>query len=221
MKAFWHVLQRDVRLAMRRKVEWFTGVFFFSVVATLFPLAIGPEPKTLHLMGAGILWVGALLSSLLSLNRLFEADWADGSLEQLVLSPHPLTLLVMGKIAAHWVICGVPLVTLSPLLGLQFGLSPHELTTLVITLLIGTPVLSLIGAVGAALTLGVRGGGLLVALLVLPLCVPVLVFGAGAVEAVSAGLGAQAHVSLLMAMLLLAGLFSPWACAAALRIALE
>lgn len=221
MKGFWLVCVRDVRLALRRRMEWFTGMFFFSVVATLFPLAIGPEPKTLHLMGPGILWVGALLSSLLSLNRLFEADAADGSLEQLVLSPYPLPLLVMGKITAHWLIAGVPLVTLAPILGLQFGLAPEELETLVLTLLVGTPVLSLLGAIGAALTLGVRGGGLLVALLVLPLCVPVLVFGAGAVEAVAAGLGAQAHVSLLMAMLLVSLLFSPWACAAALRIALE
>jgi heme exporter protein B len=221
MNALMLVFLRDLRLAMRRKLEWFTGVFFFAVVATLFPLAIGPEPQTLHLMGPGILWVGALLSSLLSLNRLFEADLLDGSLEQLSLSPFPLTLLVMGKMVAHWVISGVPLVILAPLLGLQFGLSPDELSTLVLTLVVGTPVLSMLGAIGAALTLGLRGGGLLVALLVLPLCVPVLIFGAGAVEAVSAGLGADAHVSLLMAMLLVSLLFSPWACAAALRIALE
>jgi heme exporter protein B len=221
MNAFWALLQRDLRLAFRRKAEVLTGVFFFVVVAALFPLAIGPELKTLRLMGPGILWVGALLSSMLALSRLFEADYRDGTLEQMLLSPQPLWLLVQAKICAHWLLSGLPLVLLAPALGLQFDLSAQALGILTLSLLVGTPVLSCLGAIGAALTLGVRGGGVLIALLVLPLFVPVLVFGAGAVEALESGLGAQAHVSVLMALLIPAVFFSPWACTAALRIALE
>jgi heme exporter protein B len=190
------VLRRDLRLAFRRKAEWLGAVFFFVLVAALFPLAIGPEPNTLRLIGPGVLWVAALLASMLSLGRLFDADHQDGSLEQMALSAAPLSWLVSAKVAAHWLIAGLPL-------------------------LIGTPVLSLLGAIGAALTLGVRGGGVLQSLLLLPLYVPVLVFGAGAVDAQLRGLGAQAHVSVLLALLLAAAAFSPWACAAALRLALE
>jgi heme exporter protein B len=168
-----------------------------------------------------VLWVAALLASMLSLGRLFEADHQDGSLEQMALSAAPLSWLVSAKVAAHWLISGLPLVLLSPLLGLQFGLGSEALAMLALTLLIGTPVLSLLGAIGAALTLGVRGGGVLQSLLLLPLYVPVLVFGAGAVEAQVRGLGAQAHVSVLLALLLATAAFSPWACAAALRLALE
>ena len=221
MNAFFAVVARDLRLAFRRKAEVLSGLFFFVVVAALFPLAIGPEAVTLRHIGPGVLWVGALLASMLTLPRLFENDWRDGSLEHLVLSPHPLGLLVLGKILAHWLVSGLPLVALAPLLGLQFDLPSEALGMLALSLLLGTPVWSCIGAIGAALTLGVRGGGVLIALLVLPLFVPVLVFGAGAVEALSSGLGAQAHVSILLAMLLPAVFFSPWACSAALRIALE
>jgi heme exporter protein B len=167
------------------------------------------------------LWVGALLASMLALGRLFEADYRDGTLEQMALSPHGLGGLVMAKILAHWLLSGLPLVCLAPVLGLQFDLAPEALGILTLTLLIGTPILSCVGAIGAALTLGVRGGGVLLSLLVLPLFVPVLVFGAGAVEAQAGGLGAQAHLSILMAMLLPAAFFSPWACTVALRIALE
>jgi heme exporter protein B len=215
------VLRRDLRLALRRKAEWLGAVFFFVLVAALFPLAIGPEPATLRLIGPGVLWVAALLASMLSLNRLFEADHQDGSLEQLALSAAPLSWLVTAKLLAHWLISGLPLVLLSPLLGLQFGLRPEALGILALTLLIGTPVLSLLGAIGAALTLGVRGGGVLQSLLLLPLYVPVLVFGTGAVDAQMRGLGAEAHVSVLLALLLGSAAFSPWACAAALRLALE
>jgi heme exporter protein B len=221
MNAFFALVARDLRLAFRRKAEVLSGVFFFVVVAALFPLAIGPEAATLRHIGPGVLWVGALLASMLTLPRLFENDWRDGSLEHLVLSPHPLGLLVLGKIFAHWLVSGLPLVALAPLLGLQFDLPSDALGMLALSLLLGTPVLSCIGAIGAALTLGVRGGGVLLALLVLPLFVPVLVFGAGAVEALNSGLGAQAHLSILLAMLLPAVFFSPWACSAALRIALE
>lgn len=221
MSAFTAVLRRDLLLALRRKAEVLTGVFFFVVVASLFPLAIGPEMSTLRQVAPGVIWVGALLASMLSLGRLFEPDHRDGTLEHLALSPAGLPWLVAAKILAHWLTSGLPLVLLAPLLGLQFDLAVDSLGVLVLTLLIGTPVLSLIGAIGAALTLGVRGGGVLLSLLVLPLFVPVLVFGAGAVESQIAGLGIEAHVSILMALLLPAAALSPWACAVALRIALE
>lgn len=221
MNVFFTLVARDLRLAYRRKAEVLSALFFFVVVAALFPLAIGPEAAMLRQIGPGVLWVGALLASVLSLPRLFENDWRDGSLEHLLLSSHPLGLLVSGKICAHWLVSGLPLVVLAPGLGLQFDLPPDVLGMLSLSLLLGTPVLSCIGAMGAALTLGVRGGGVLIALLVLPLFVPVLVFGAGAVQAMQSGLGAQAHVSILLAMLLPAVFFSPWACSAALRIALE
>jgi heme exporter protein B len=221
MNIFITVVMRDLRLAMRRKSEVLSAMFFFVVVAALFPLAIGPEPAMLRQIGPGVLWVGALLASMLALARLFEVDHRDGALEQMLLSPHSLWLLVLGKITAHWLLSGLPLVILVPVLGLQFNLSSEALSVLCLSLLLGTPVLSCIGAIGAALTLGVRGGGVLISLLVLPLYVPVLVFGAGAVQALDSGLGAQAHVSILLALLLPALFFSPWACSAALRIALE
>jgi heme exporter protein B len=221
MNAFVAVLRRDLLLALRRKAEVLTGVFFFVVVASLFPLAIGPEMATLRKIAPGVIWVGALLASMLSLGRLFESDHRDGTLEHLALSPAGLPWLVSAKILAHWLVCGLPLVVLSPLLGLQFDLPAEALGTLMLTLLIGTPVLSLLGAIGAALTLGVRGGGVLLSLLVLPLFIPVLVFGAGAVESQISGLGIEAHLSILMALLLPTTALSPWACSVALRIALE
>jgi heme exporter protein B len=214
-------LRRDLLLAARRRSEVVTALFFFVVVVSLFPLGIGPEPAMLRRIGPGVLWVAALLATLLGLPRLFASDHADGTLEQMALSPRPFALLVAGKIAAHWLLCGLPLVLLAPLLGLQFNLNPGELQVLMLALLLGTPVLSLIGAIGAALTLGVRGSGTLLALLVLPLYVPTLIFGAGAVEAQSAGLGSSAQLSILGALLALAVFFAPWATTAALRIAIE
>lgn len=198
-----------------------TALFFFIIVVSLFPLGIGPEPVLLRKIAPGILWVAALLSTMLSLNRLFATDHADGTLEQLVLSPSPLGLLVAGKIAAHWLTSGLPLVLLAPVLGLQFDLDASALWILIGALLLGTPLLSLIGSIGAALTLGVRGGGVLLSLLVLPLYIPALIFGAGAVEAHVSGLGAEGHLSLLAALLALAAFFAPWATTAALRISLE
>jgi heme exporter protein B len=221
MTIYFTVVMRDLRLALRRKSEVLSAMFFFVVVAALFPLAIGPEPAMLRQIGPGVLWVGALLASMLALSHLFEVDYRDGTLEQMLLSPHSLWLLVLGKMTAHWLLAGLPLVLLAPVLGLQFQLSSDALSVLCITLLLGTPVLSCVGAIGAALTLGVRGGGVLISLLVLPLFVPVLVFGAGAVQALESGLGAQAHLSILLALLLPALFFSPWACSAALRIAME
>jgi heme exporter protein B len=221
VSAFLAIVRRDLLLAMRRKSEVFTALFFFIIVISLFPLGIGPEPILLKKIAPGILWVAALLSTMLSLNRLFATDHADGTLEQLVLSPTPLGLLVAGKIAAHWMTSGLPLVLLAPVLGLQFDLDPSALGILIVALLLGTPLLSLIGAIGAALTLGVRGGGVLLSLLVLPLYIPALIFGAGAVEAHISGLGASGHLSLLAALLALAVFFAPWATTAALRISLE
>jgi heme exporter protein B len=221
MRSYLSVLHRDLRVAMRKRVEVLSGLFFYVVVATLFPLAIGSDLDVLRRIGPGVLWVAALLSSMLSLGRLFEADALDGTLEQLMLSTEPKPVLILAKITAHWILCGLPLVLLSPLLGVMFGLSIPALWVLGETLLIGTPIVSLLGAIVCALTLGVRGGGVLISLLVLPFFVPVLVFGAGAVEALEAGLGAQAYVSILLALLIPALFFSPWACSAALRVAFE
>ncbi|WP_153585379.1 heme exporter protein CcmB [Caenimonas koreensis] len=206
---------------MRRKTEVLTALFFFVIVTSLFPLGIGPEPALLRKIGPGVLWVGALLATMLGLQRMFAADHADGTLEQMALAPSPLVLLVAGKNLAHWLVSGLPLVLLAPVLGLQFGLDGEALAMLTLGLLLGTPVLSLIGSIGAALTLGVRGGGVLLSLLVLPLFIPTLIFGAGAVQAQQSGLGAGGHLSLLAAMLLLALFFAPWATTAAVRIALE
>ncbi|MDO8314397.1 MAG: heme exporter protein CcmB [Rugosibacter sp.] len=221
MNALLATVRRDLLLALRRKSEVLTTLFFFVIVVSLFPLGIGPEPELLKKIAPGVLWVAALLSTLLGLPRLFAADHLDGTLEQMALSPSPLALLIAGKILAHWLLCGLPLVLLAPLLGLQFALEGQTLFILSLSLLLGTPLLSLIGAMGAALTLGVRGGGVLLALLVLPLYIPTLIFGAGAVEAQSAGLGVEGHLSLLAALLALAVFFAPWATTAALRIALE
>ncbi len=215
------VVRRDLLAALRRRSDLATTLVFFAIVASLFPLGIGPDTKLLRELAPGVLWVAALLACLLALNRLFAADYADGTLEQLVLAPQPLSLLVLAKVAAHWLTSGLPLIALAPLLALQFDLAADALAVLLVSLLLGTPVLSLIGAVGAALTLGLRGGGALLALLVLPLYVPVLIFGAGAVEASTAGLGAAPHLSLMGALLLIALVFAPWAAAAALRIAIE
>jgi heme exporter protein B len=215
------ILRRDLLLAMRRKAEVLTALFFFVIVSSLFPLGIGPEPSLLRKIGPGVLWVGALLATMLGLQRMFASDHADGTLEQMVLSSAPLPLLVAGKIAAHWVVSGLPVVVLAPLLGLQFDLDAEALVVLTIGLLVGTPVLSLLGAIGAALTLGVRGGGALLSLLVLPLYIPTLIFGAGAVQAHLSGQGAGGHLSLLGALLAMSLFFAPWATTAALRISLE
>ncbi len=215
------IIGRDLRLALRRRSDIVSALFFFIIVVSLFPLGVGPEPELLRNLAPGVLWVAALLSTLLSLPRLFADDHRDGTLEQLALAPQPLGLIVLGKVFAHWLVSGLPLTLLAPILGIQFDLSSEALWTLVISLLIGTPALSGIGAIGAALTLGVRGSGVLLSLLVLPLYIPVLIFGAGAVDAVVTGLGAQAHLSLLGALTLGGVFFAPWPTAAALRIALE
>ena len=215
------VVVRDLRLAMRRKANVLGTVFFFIIVVSLFPLGIGPETSLLRAIAPGILWVAALLATMLSLNRLFAADYADGTLEQLAIAPHSLIISTLGKIIALWISTGLPLVILAPVLGLQFGLPSEALWTMTLALLLGTPILSAVGAIGAGLTLGLRGGGVLLALLILPLYIPVLIFGAGAVEAVMHGLSPSGQLSLLAAGLILSLVFAPWASAVALRIALD
>ncbi|MBI5751164.1 MAG: heme exporter protein CcmB [Hydrogenophilales bacterium] len=215
------IIRRDLLLAYRRRSDVLTTLFFFVIVVSLFPLGVGPEMKTLRLIAPGVVWVAALLASMLSLNRLFAADHQDGTLEQMLLAPQPLALIVLGKIVAHWLVSGLPLALMAPVLGMQFDLPPEALGILFLALLLGTPILSLIGAIGAALTLGLRGGGVLLSLLVLPLYIPALIFGAGAVEAYIAGVSPEGHLSLLGALLILTGLTAPWVTAVALRIAME
>lgn len=215
------VFVRDLRLALRRRADTAAALFFFVIVASLFPLGVGPEPQLLRTMAPGVVWVAALLASMLSLGRLFADDHQDGTLEQLLLSVCPLPLIVLSKMAAHWLCSGLALTLVAPLLAVQFDLPASSIGVLTLSLLLGTPLLSLIGGIGAALTVGVRGAGVLLSLLVLPLCVPVLIFGAGSVDAAAAGLTAGAHFSLLGAMLVLALFLAPLAAAAALRIAIE
>jgi heme exporter protein B len=215
------LIYRDLLLALRRRSDVGTALLFFVIVASLFPLGVGAEPNLLRAIGPGVIWVAALLSSMLSLARLFAADYADGTLEQMLLGAAPLGVVVTAKAAAHWLVSGLPLVLIAPLLAIQYDLSASLTGVLTLSLLIGTPVLSMIGAIGAALTLGLRGGGVLLSLLVLPLYVPVLVMGAGSVDMAAAGLAPDAQLLLLAAMLIVSAAFAPWAIAAALRISLE
>jgi len=215
------VARRDLLLAMRQRGDVANVLLFFVIVVTMVPLGVGPDKDTLRLIAPGVVWVAALLSAILSLGRLFALDYADGTLEQIMLSGQPLSLAILGKIAAHWLTTGAPITLLSALLAMMFDLSSAPSATLVASLLLGTPCLSLIGAVGAALTLGLRGAGVLVTLLVLPLYVPVLIFGAGAVEVSAGGLSPQSHLLLLGGLSLAAGALAPWAIGAALRVSVE
>ena len=215
------IVWRDLILAWRRRSDILSTVFFFVIVVSLFPLGIGPETQLLRSIAPGVVWVAALLASMLSLGRLFANDYQDGTLEQLLLTPQPLCLVVIGKVLAHWIIAELPLVLIAPLVGAQFDLSTQTLWVLFVSLLIGTPILSLIGSVGAALTLGLRGGGVLISILILPLYIPALIFGAGAVEATIIGVTAAPHLYLLGAFAVVSLLFAPWAASAALRISLE
>jgi heme exporter protein B len=217
----YRILARDIKVALRRQSDVAAVFFFFIIAASLFPLGSGSDPKLLSAMAPSVLWVTALLSCMLSLSRMYASDHADGTLEQVMLSNQPTVLIVLMKILAHWVLSGLPLVFVAPLIGLQFNLSSAELQMLAISLLMGTLALSLIGSIGAALTLGIRGTGVLIAILVLPLYIPVLVFGAGAVNAVAIGMSPNGALSLLGAVLAMALVFAPLASAAALRIALE
>lgn len=220
-RAFAALLLRDLLITVRHRADALPGLVFFVIVASLFALGVGSEARLLREIGPGVVWVAALLASLLALPRLLVADHADGTLEQLLLKPHPLAVLALAKVTAHWLATGVPLALLAPLLGVQYGLDAGAIGVLVAGLLLGTPTLSLLGALGAALALGLRGAGVLTALIVLPLNAPVLIFGAGAVLQHSAGLDAAPLLSLLGALLALTLAATPWALAAALRVACE
>jgi heme exporter protein B len=215
------VIARDLLLSMRRRADAANALLFFVLVASLFPLGVGPEPNLLRTIAPGVIWVAALLASMLALGRMFAADYADGTLEQLLLASAPLGMIVVGKAIAHWLVSGLPLMVLAPVLALQFDLPGDALLVLMATLALGTPALTLIGAIGAALTLGVRGSGVLTSLLVLPLYVPVLILGTSAVDAAAGGVTVAAHLLLLAAFLVFSGVFAPWAAAAALRISLD
>lgn len=220
--SFLLILKRDLLLAMRRRSEIFTVLFFFIVVISLFPLGISTEDKLLKQIAPGVVWVAALLASTLALDRLFSDDYEDGTLEQMTLAPVSLPIVVLAKMIAHWLLTGLPLVLISPLVGLFYHLPFESIKVMMIVLLLGTPVLSMLGAIAAALTLGLRGGGVLVSLLVLPLYIPVLVYGAGAIStSMVEGLSIQPYLLLLTSFMLLAVIFSPWATAAAIKISIE
>jgi len=222
MRALFAALfMRDLRLALRRPSEALLPIGFFVVAVALFPLGIGPEPQTLRTIAPGLMWVCALLATMLSVSQLYAADHADGTLDQLMISGQGALVVATARSAAHWVLTGLPLVIAAPLFGLMFDLAPASIAMLGFTLLLGTPILSLLGSVGAALTLGLRGAGVLVILIVLPLTVPALIFGTGAVAAVEGGQSAAAHCSLLGALLIFTVLTAPLASAAALRLAVE
>ena len=220
-KTFKTILLRDLTLAMRRKTDVLSALFFFIIVISLFPLGVGLDKTVLMKIAPGIVWVAALLASMLALERLFASDYEDGTLEQMLITPQPMTVIVLAKVFAHWLLTGLPLVLIVPLVGLQYHLSGDAVMVMMLALLLGTPILSLLGAIGAALTLGVRGGGILISLLILPLYIPVLVYGSGAVSASMIAGESQAYLLLLGAFLILTSLFSPLATAAALRISSE
>ena len=218
---FMAVVVRDLKLASRRRIDALLPLVFFLVALSLFPLGVGPETQTLRQIAPGIVWVCALLASMLSVSNLFAGDMADGSLEQMLLAPQSAVALAAAKCAVHWLLTGLPLIVITPLVGVLYDLSLPALGALLAGLLLGTPILSLLGALGAALTLGLRSGGMLLILIVLPLSIPALIFGAGAVSQVEAGLSASGHFSLLGALLIATALGAPFATAAALRISTE
>ncbi|WP_415878505.1 heme exporter protein CcmB [Methylomonas sp. TEB] len=221
IRAFWAIIRRDLLLAFRRRAEMANPLFFFVLVVTLFPLAVGAQPNLLRAMAPGVIWVSALLAALLSLDGLFRSDFEDGSLEQMLLSPHALSVLVLGKIIAHWLVTGLPLLLVAPLLAVFLGLPEQAMGTLWLTLILATPLLSLIGAIGVALTVGLRRGGMLLSLLVLPLYVPVLIFASGAVDRAASGLPVGAQLYILLAMLLSALVLVPLPTAAALKMSVN
>lgn len=221
MSAFWAIVERDLRLGLGAQGAALTTLLFFLLAISLFPLGVGPEPQLLARISAGVIWVAALLAAQLSLDRLFQADHEDGTLDLLARAPLPLTLIIAAKLLAHWLGTGLPLALIAPLLAIMLQMDAEALPVLLLALLLGTPSLSLIGGIGAALTLGARRGAVLVPLLTLPLLIPVLIFGVGAVEAAAFGLSAGPHLLLLGAFLALALVLSPFATAAAVKLAME
>ncbi len=220
-QAFIELLRRDLRLAMRRRAEVANPLLFFVMVIVLFPLGVGAEPNLLERMSAGVVWVAALLAALLTLDSIFRSDFEDGTLEQLLLSAQPLSVMVLAKVVAHWLVTGLPLLLVAPLLAMLLGMKSEAMGTLMLSLLLGTPVLSLIGAIGVALTVGLRRAGVILSLLVLPLYVPVLIFGAAAVDAAASGLPVAGQLYILAAFLAMALSLAPVAAASALRISLS
>lgn len=220
-RAFIGTFKRDLLLVFRRRSDIVNPLLFFTIAVTLFPLGISPDAVFLAQIAAGVLWVAALLATLLSLDSLFQQDMADGSLEQLVISPHPLAVLVLSKVLVHWLVTGLPLTLLAPLLAVMMFLPDAGFSTLFISLLLGTPTLSLIGAIGAALTVGLRRTGVLMTLLILPLYIPVLIFGTGAVISASQGMAVTGHLAILGALFLVALVSAPLAAGAALKISLN
>lgn len=216
---FLTILRRDLMLALRRKSDLAQVIFFFAVVVTLVPLGVGAETNTLRAIAPGVVWVAALLAALLSLPRMFAADFADGTLEQMLVAAEPLPVIVFAKVVAHWLVTGVPMTVFAALFGVMFDLSLDVTLVLVASLAVGTPILSFIGAIGAALTLGLRAGGVLTSLLVLPLYIPVLIFGSGAASAVAVSMSPTAHFLIVGGLTLATAALSPMAVSAALRIA--
>lgn len=221
MNVLWIVMARDLRLAARRRVDALLPLAFFFIAALLFPFGVGPEPQMLREIAPGVIWACALLAAMLSVTQLYAADHADGSLEQMLLSGQPVVLVAASKALAHWLLTGVPLIVATPLMGMMFGMDGQGILVLVASLALGTPILSLLGGLGAALTLGLRSGGVLLIIIILPLCIPAIIFGCGAVGAIAAGQSAEGHFSLLGALLIGTALVAPPITAAALRIANE
>ena len=220
-QAFLYLLKRDLTLVMRNRGEFANPLLFFILVITLFPLAIGAVPELLARIAPGIIWVAALLAAMLSLDSIFRSDFEDGSLEQLLLSAHPMPVLVLAKVCAHWLVTGLPLLIMAPVLAEMLGMVKEAQGVLLLTILMGTPVLSLVGSIGVALTIGLRKGGIILSLLVLPLYVPVLIFAASAIEAAASGFEVTQQVYMLLSFLFLALSLSPWATAAALRMSMS
>ena len=221
LRRFLALVGRDVRLSARQGVDSLLVIGFFVLAAVLFPFGVGPEPQILARIAPGIIWVAALLATLLALDRLFQADYEDGGLEQLVLSGMPVPLMVLAKVSAHWLTTGLPLIATTPLLAVMLNLDTAVMPSAILALALGTPSLSLIGAIGAGLVLGSRRGGVLIALLVLPLYVPVLIFGVAAIDAAALGFSVWPHARVLAAIVALAAALAPWAAAAGIRQALE
>ncbi|MEJ2316107.1 MAG: heme exporter protein CcmB [Gammaproteobacteria bacterium] len=220
-RAFLDLLRRDLLLAMRRRSELANPMLFFVMVIVLFPLGVGAEPQLLEQMSAGVVWVAALLAALLTLDSIFRSDFEDGTLEQILIGAHPVPMLVLAKVIAHWLVTGLPLLLVAPVLATFLGMNPDAIGVLMLSLLLGTPVLSLIGSIGVALTVGLRRGGVILSLLVLPLYVPVLIFGAAAVDAAASGMPVTGQMYIMAAFLVLAVTLAPLAAAAALRISLS
>jgi len=217
-QAFGLILKRDLMIAFRHTDDIVNPLLFFIIVVTLFPLGIGPESNTLSRIAPGIIWVAALLSTLLSLDRLFKSDHADGTLEQMLLSPHPVFVLVLAKITAHWLVTGLPIILIAPLLAVLLHLNELSYGALFLTLLIGTPILSLLGAIGVALTVGIKKGGVLLSLLVLPLYIPVLIFATSAIDSAAMNLPYSGHLAIIAALFFGALTLSPFAVSAALKV---